>query len=611
MQELLEYISKKLEKLNNESILNEEQVEKLNSYIEKLNSMKETHINIDESILDSIFDDEVKNSRDYKILIKLKDYFEINKEESQIKQSKEYLDRIVTIKINEFLNKKDSLTDKILSNKEEVLKVCLIKDILINYNDSTYIDQEKLDLINSLVEEIDISEEIVKLYLLIARNNSKIEKQSLTITQTHELTIDEIDEIDEERDNILQEEESLEYNNTIQNYTNKYLAYKNNLSYKELNPNIYEISSEIMKDFLIELNDVDEETLQVALFAEDDIDIIKSLTEESLKLGVSIALLNAYENLDINSIVKIIDSYRKNIYIDIPTFLTLNGHDEYAKKIKEYDYLANLIVSEEQENRYESYKDITFDKLEKFLEYSNITKSDYIKYKMKKVYDDLIYLFKDRIINDDVLELVNGQLKKLEILNERLKIETTGPKTNPDELFTGKFSNYIVFIDPDLFIKTAQEIKLQHADAIDSSFLSTFDKIINTDYTDLQTGNKRIKGNRSKKKQNKVKEEKSAHIRVGFKILRGAEVDGHKVFVIYLPCYGDLDGISKEKGLKSSDELYSSTRGKEIYANLQKLFSSKNETLSEEAQKQIDKTKEIYKLFSVTDEKKLTPGGEQ
>ena len=608
MQELLEYIVKKLEQLDTESRLIEEQIEKLNNNIEKLNIIKETPINIDESFLNSIFDDEIKNSRDYKILIKLKDYFEKNKEESQIKQSKEYLDRIITIKINEFLNNKNNLTDKLIINREEVIKLSILKDILIEYNNSTYIDQEKFDLINSVAEKLTASEELVKFYLLIARNNSQIEKQSL-ISTTEELTVDEIEEIDEERNNILEEETS-EYDNIVDNYINKYNKYKDNASYKELNPNMYEISLEIMKDFLIELSNVDEETLQIALFAENDIEIIKSLTEDSLKLGVSIALLNAYENSDVNSIAKIIDSYRKNIYIDVPTFLTLNGHDEYSKKIKEYAYLDDLIISKEKEKQYESFKDIASDNLEKSLEYSNIRKADYIKYKMKKVYDDLIYLFKDRVISDDVLELVNGQLKKLEVLKEELKKEPPKPKINPDELFTGNFNNYIVFLDPELFMKTAQEIKNTH-DVPDSSFISTFDKIINTDYTDIQTGKKKIKGNRSKKKQNKVKEEKTSHIRVGFKILRGAEVNGHKVFVIYLPCYGDLGGMPKEKGLKSSDELYASKKGKEIYTNLQKLFNYKNESLSKEAQEEINKSIEIYKSFSITDDKTLTTGGEQ
>ena len=94
-----------------------------------------------------------------------------------------------------------------------------------------------------------------------------------------------------------------------------------------------------------------------------------------------------------------------------------------------------------------------------------------------------------------------------------------------------------------------------------------------------------------------VRELRRGSIRVGFKVLDNAEIDGHKVIAVLLPSFGKTNVNVKKKGLLSSLGMYKNNLDRAKH--LERIFSNDaTEEEKEEARQMIEEFKDYYKGFS-------------
>ena len=445
MREVIEYIIKKLEE--EEQILsnNNQNISNIEENISRLEEYKVNPDTIDFEFLSRIISEEQKNSEEYTDASDYKGFYNSHSNESQIINALEYLKRLLDSKINEFKTEKIEVTTKTETATSSMSKYKEVKGVLESYNDQKYILQEELTSIDSVVDKMTLSDDIIKMYFRFAKNNSIIEKNRQINTEnqnTHavedaqiQITEEVIRQMDDDRVSVIPTRESIvEELNKKREYLEKYNNFKN-IRKEELSENersMYEKIEKMLVDFENILNDCSEDELTIATFVEgpNGIELIpKYDTEIECKLSTDMALLNAYIQNEKEEINRIIELYNSNpiiVCINENKILEEAGFANYVdeKKKIESDYIK-ILEDSEKIKYFQSFSNQEPQYLNQNLRNIGVSKEDYYKYLIVKKYQEIEELIKSGNINRNkkikiatLIELINSYKNELDQLEK-------------------------------------------------------------------------------------------------------------------------------------------------------------------------------------------------
>ena len=607
MSQLLEYIVNQLEEIKNKNLVDENEKQQIEEYISKLNSIKSNPSSLEESLFEEILTSDQLQTKEFKSLRRFKVLFddEEMKKESQVKKSLEYLDRIIKAKLEEFETRKTDITGRINSRSESIPKYNELKELLNEYNENRYIKEEELLLLDFITDDLEPTEELIKLYIKIGKNNARIENERHVVIEEpiqEEVPVEEQeDELLESAVESIQDRQNREEINHIlekkKEILQKYAKFINNEEYKNLDEKLYNSVLSKMNNFENVLKDCNDDIFEFSLAVETDIEFISLFDQEnSFLIGFCIAILNAYEENNIEKVKEIVSLYYRNdIILDLKKSLSLQGYKEYSDMIKiieeKYDTHEfrhsreyNILYSTTEQPK----------NLEQNLKALDISLESYYKYQVLKSYDDIIYSIQDKS-RDDINEKNDELKEKLQKLKEKYDVlksyEEPHEEINENSPYLNSFENYIVFFDPEGFMESYTETIEQHSREVRAkTYIDNLNRIIQTQYLTLSKDLHRIKTDKSP--DPRLYELGDNSVRIGIKKLDGANVKGHNVYIIFSSGYGRVDGKPKNEILQRSVQMHT----KEGEEQLKEIFAeSKNkEEITQEAQALINASEKIY-----------------
>ncbi|MBQ9019438.1 MAG: hypothetical protein IJ097_03940 [Bacilli bacterium] len=598
MEEIIQIIEDQINELIESQEKNKEYIRQLEELKQRINSYRENPNIIDsnEYAFKEDFSDENVES-----IIALKGLYEY-KEEPQVSSALEYLDKLVTKKLDS-IDKEISQYDDNLENK--INEYNDILNLLKNYNDRQYITLEQ---INKIKEIVGSKQVLLKLYSIVVINNSTIENEKSISRNDEVLPIEVVEDLDNRRASINVTQEQIDEKKVkIEEYLNRINYFLNNSEYKEMNVDLYNISSRIM-NYAKEVLEREDIELDVFDVVENDMvaDDIKWLEDNYLKLGIVKALLYAYENNDIQQVKELLEIYKINPTNDIKDYLELEGYKEY------FDILSLLETKYNAKEKLTSVIGINYDDVKNLSDRSNLQDDTYL---LQIIYKDIVELLNDRTMNDEIKgkldELIKRANKILESYGEVIKITV-----EKDEIADhyGSYDNYIVFYDENSFMESYDELRNEHremAAALSSDVSRKINKLIGTELPKLIADDDcahNIHVKRNTPNSYEILAVRKGKTRLSYKVIEDAYVTDengrkHPIIMVIHSCFGEADGRSKStnllKGIKIFEkiELVKDENGKTRYDRLKEIFTvGKDEhIISKEAQKELEKALNIIK----------------
>lgn len=553
MEEIIQIIEDKINKLNEDKEGKkrlEELKQKVISFLDNPDAIVD---NQDE--FKFIFSEEDRNTLE--AIISLCGLY--NYKESQIINALNSLKEMVDKKVSSIDEEINRIQDNINTSVDEYNRLL---DILINYDEDTYVSIDDLLKIKEIVGE---SEELLKLYFIVAINNSEIEIKQINEQNEEEsaLSRDVVEDLDNSRAII---------NTTVQemvdevNKKNEYLVQINsfisNIGYRDLDEELYNLVLPIMLSAKDILEDEKEKLFIDCVEEDGNLETMNLFEGNELKLLVARELLFAYEDNNIDKVRDILNIYKSNKSIDIKDFLALEGLRDYASilfKLEEKYNIKDGINSVEGV----SYEDVLTDGLSQTLQ-NDI-------YLLKITYKDILELLNERKMTDEVRtildKLMNRIINILEKQDSVIDNNQDDNKTdNIKENLIGK-ENCVVFYDIDEFHKSYENLMKDHyelANDMQEEIKSKIECLKDRPLLDLITNESvahNIHRDRNKRNKEEILALKDGKTRLSFKVLEGIKIKDdtgkeYPVIMIIHVCYGWTDKYTKNYNLSEALTIF-------------------------------------------------------
>lgn len=345
-----------------------------------------------------------------------------------------------------------------------------------------------------------------------------------------------------------------------------------------------------------------------------NLDLLKVVIDKKELLSdIFVLCLDAYEKGNKKRIKSLIEAYKYNPVVSLKEYFKLENNideldllDRIETIIEKGNYDSdNMIVG-----YYNSYGRPTKEVID-YLVASGINVDDYKDYhyfqEIERKYREILKAKEDGTPGIDFISMLNElelTVNEYEDLKEKREDEKKKEEIiidgfDPSDPYNNSDCNYLIFFDKEQYLQREQELLRKHPDVITKgSFQRKWNKLINTKIETLMTDNisRNIVVTKMKPNIYNVRELRRGSIRVGFKVIDNAEIDGHKVIAVLLPSYGKTDGNVKKWGLLSSLGMYENN----IYVaeQLGKICSNNaTEEEKKEALGMIEEFKEYYKGF--------------
>ena len=399
---------------------------------------------------------------------------------------------------------------------------------------------------------------------------------------------------------------------TKKNYLELYQCFLKDTSF--LDENTYNTINKILEGIV---DTFDESSINKKEIGEikQNLDLLKGVIDKTELLSdIFVLCLDSYEKGNKKRIKSLIEAYKYNPLVDLKEFFQLEEKEDLLDLL---DRIETIIEKENYDSDnmivgyYNSYGRPTKEVID-YLVASGINVDDYKDYhyfqKIEKKYKEILKAKEDGTPGIDF----ESMLSELELtVNEYEDIkETKEDEKKLDEEIIDGFDpldpykdndcNYLIFFDKEQYLQNEQELLREHPDVISKrSFQRKCNKLIKKKIETIMTDNisRNIVVTKMKPNIYNVRELRRGSIRVGFKVLDNAEIDGHKVIAVLLPSFGKTNVNVKKKGLLSSLGMYKNNLDRAKH--LERIFSNDaTEEEKEEARQMIEEFKDYYKGFS-------------
>lgn len=614
MDKIIEYFESQINEIKTKIDVTDAKISEIQKNIGIVESAINDPDSIDSDIFKKIFSDNLQSQIDD--LLVFKGWYLSNPDESQIKEAFNLLKEICTPKVEELKTNIEELNNEISSSNELINKNEEFLSLIRNYNVETYITEEILDKLNEIVMLVGIDDEIVKIFMDIAINNSAIES-SRRITQAEEVLSDETTaQIDRESQETIEEinnvDDSVEedYSRRNEEFLDRIKSFKTNEEYKNLDNDLFAKAVEIMN----KISTIDYDVSDISFYEEYVAlnGILNDIEDNSFILTVCIKLLNSYEANDIEEVRKTLNAYenaiREDEVTDIPALLSSNGLDNLLDLMRGINDNFNMNEFITEHLPYLVSLE-TLSKEERKAALKGNDESD--KINLAILFKNVIELVEDGNIDQEVIDELKSIEKDIEsILNpkETTPVETPTGEDFNDEISTlsepysnEDFENYVVIYDKKELAKSIKETE-QWMPVTNKKFSEFFirkiNTLINTPIPELihDHNSHIVKIGKSENNPYKIYGLRlgGSDIRVTFKVLETAKVASdtdkkHGVIMIFNTCYGKTN---KEDELKDSITIFERYEN-ERYSKLKKIFGAKK--YADDQQNEIDDSYEIFK----------------
>ena len=628
MKKIIEFLNKQLELYKTNLENNNKEILKLDEIISILEKSIKNPDEINEEEFNKIFDIET-----IKDILFYKGWFKSNSTEPQIIDAYRLLKELVDNKITEISLKKEKLNNENTSYQELINNYEEIFQFLQGYNKDTYVPIEILDKINEIIFSIDIDDEIVKLFLDIAINNSIIEKSKIINHEeiNEELTEEEIARMSNARQETTKVlEEKTPIKDEKKEILNKIDQFKHNEEYKKLDNELYSRTIDILDSF-ISLN-VDNDDIQlVELF---DLDECVGNGKEHFIIKTCIELLKGFETGNIEKIKEVLNifdtSARENNdestqSIDLVELLKLNGLEDLVETLVSVNNKYNIMEYIKNNDKFIKAMD-GFDEEQKnqYLIGKNADEKTIISLALE--YKNIYELIEDGTIDEEIKEMlveIHNKIKSIiKIKNgDNIKKTPTLEDDNPNDIVkpysNEDFENYVVILNEDKFIKSYKDAEERTEGSTKSYFAGLFIRKLNTlidtpENELIHSGNSHIV-NISQNKSNEfgifdlILGGKT--IRLTYKMLPNVSLASdslkkHGVIMILNTCYARTN---KANELLDSINIFTSERGQKRFKELERIFGDANN--QDEQQAEIDKSRKLFdEIYKKIDKKSIGMG---
>lgn len=507
MDELIKLISRKLDVLEQEIFYLSDLMEDEAYKARILNAVKKDPDSIDVKTFKPLFPRGYAETIDE--IASYKGWFSKNPDESQIKEAKAKLDKLIDGKMREYEAKYVSIREEKIIPKDRVLRQYKeALKILTEYNSGKYITADELAQIDLLISLIDNPDEAIDFYLQIALNNINCLKQQKEVEKednSKKMPDEQIKKVEEARQNtkdtevIIQDEKS--EHDIIMERLNKFLniGRGEKPSYidvkKLIGPKLYSITKKIILDKkdIIDKKDENNVDYVVDLLALKEyieacgLDI--TLEEDYFFSAVLMELLDAYETQNVGKIKDVLSKYKEKLELiakkeeekaaeearkaqaeqdfnqefeqalleeqnkeSLEAFKPLPEFEEYAKLLKELDEKYGIMA----------FLKTNKDLLESLagLDKAGIKKAfsiedDYYKCCMSTSYAEIASLLQLKENNPEIASSLDSLKKELDSVVEEYEQYLQSKKSILDELReSGNPFNYIVLFDESEFDRT-------------------------------------------------------------------------------------------------------------------------------------------------------------
>ena len=559
-------------------------------------------------------------------LFNLSDMIEEFRNESQIQKVLEYLDFIISERIEYY---KKEINDK--TYEEEAAKYTRALELLKNYNSDTYLSPEDIELIKESVFSVyDINNDLLKFLCMVMINNAKIEE--LKALQSEEKgEIVEKEEILEKKDEEIEplpkevvtsmEKKRKRFNKSASKEKKelakrkKYIKKIDEIFSSDFSsyPN-HELISSILSKALDALKDSESE-IDFDLLEDKEVDysFISAMSSyNDLYVLFAISFAGAYKYKEHDVVKAIIKEYYLNPLIDVKDFLDYAGKHEVGKILTR---LENLGANDQNESA-RGYNLHTY--ISNYIDQDGISEGDrkyHLEFCFKILYNEINDLIKDRDADSlNSIELDNLVNVAKTILNEYSKyIPSDEEEKDPIEDFYGPDAkNFFVIFDLDKFDYSYQKVRDSRKEYPIAK--DVFDKIKDTIPMDQQTlisdkVSHNVKMREQKDNPYEILELRGGDTRVTFKVVGSkkyvtltkkvsvgnSEKSDFNIIVLFQVGFGRLQGKKKASEIQPSVRAFEANP--ERYNELVEIFLPENnkDGFSEKAREEIIRAIEEFK----------------
>ncbi len=554
-----------------------------------------------EELLDECVSERIRTSNDYLNMKKLVGNYSAYRNESQIVLYHKYVKTIASLIKTESLKKVESLKEMVQELNIQRKEYQEVYELISNYNEDTYLDNSDLRKINELVSNLNVSQEIIDFYFMVAQNNAKIVNRSFNI---QEASIEDIPDVDLSPEGLSKEDEQIiepevkeeipapepekHIIDTLLKKCSPYITNNKKLpvEFKKHFSNIKEVLTKYPQDDLEEMWNFLVDGVEIK-------DLIVKDNPEEIKVVTALAIINAMDNnqdyqkiiSDFNSVYKITikekELQRLNSILDS---LEIDIDEEEKEKIVNF---AKAYSSLDENMQKESLK-TQFQNEISFEEYK--IKRDYIKLKeyLKTIGETkkttLELYGKIQVLIEDLRDRVNNY-------SDRKEVETVSETNIKDA------KNYLIFISPETF--EGQIADYKQNDFSYSALVNKLSLLIESPTVKINNSmfSHNIHLEKGKPNPYGIRATRGSSLRIGFKILNNVKIDGQLVIMIFGISPGKVNENAKRDGLLENIRIYN--KNIQEIENIQKLFENAKsfDELDTRAKVLIDKGILTYRKF--------------
>ena len=538
---------------------------------QKLDRYKEWRDNLDTIFIEELSSrvtPELRNSKEFKDSLDFVGFFEKYSSESQIKKAKNYLGEIVEDLVSKQEKKCNDLLDKYrywvgLLNSSKVAVAFL------NRYPDTFVDENTLESIYTIIKEQMPTKEGLNILLTIAKNNSKItfKKEEPKVEEPSE-EVESLELEDEDETLSLDDIEKgrIEVNSItpadINEYRNQFISmynnFVNNARYKDTLGDLYNKT-------LLVTNGIDEE---IKNMSDDDLELQLAFIEEGIvdnRVNASILLLKSILTGNIEHAKEIVDSYVNNCEMSNNEYFALTGRIDYEM---DYTKAKSLVGNDFESSRTYEYLEAAPEfgsNQEKiaYLRSVEISKEDSERYDIQKLLEDIDLILSVRPITEESKKTLPLYFEKLERMNNILEFDLSVLEAakipNEDDLYNGYFNNYVVMLDKDLFMEEAKELIREKSDVKYKNIADKIKRLTLLSQIELQNDqyarNIHVNGEDNDYELLEFRGG-SGNVRVGFKRVEGAEIKGKPVYMVVMPSYIRVGSYIKNDGVAQNIKYF-------------------------------------------------------
>ena len=578
--------------------------------IDKFNSDPDS---IDIELMNSIVPGNMKN-QEYDLVITLVGQYKKHSEESQVKTARDNLKKITTKLEKAYEKDKKKISDEIKLLDKMMESYVDAQSFLENYSDQVYVKEDELLSLYEVLSSLGADDSIVKFFLSVAKNNAAIEIEAAKAREAEKET--EIDPSLEEMKSAHASMISNVYDTKLKDslFEKKQqimIRYRNFLKNHEYMPDeLFEQVARILDNIEELVNDANINEMDNSFIAENDFDMIECYEDEKeLLLAFVTAILKSHDDEDVLGVSRIIESYKRNPIITPDKILYAENRLEESDILSAAAEIKESHLERGNYNQLSSYSTLSdTETIEENLKHSNIDSIEFVKFTKEKEIMSLFDNIEGNIRNRNLEYDLDSKIEELNSLiidyNELDELNEEMNKDNKENGLYGEgFENYVVFLDPEVFVENYQNMVNSHAEKLSSSSIQTpFSKLTKKDIVDLQNirFSKNIHTGKGTPNSYSIKDLTGRYATFGYKVLECGKFNNHHVIVVILPSYRYADGNKRSKALRENIKLYE--QNIEKYKELERIFS--NNATPEEQQRAlqlIEEGIEMYdKLTSIT-----------